>query len=71
MKAIVTVFRNEFAGKELVKLAIEKYTDQIELVSEVYVINPKSGKLFDLLNELRANKIAYGTHFNTGDHHQI
>ena len=68
MKAIVTIFKNEFDGKELIKLSLDKFADQIELVSEVYVINPKSGRLFDVLNELRLNKIAYQTHFNSRDH---
>jgi hypothetical protein len=65
MSAIVTVFKEEFKGKENTLKTIELLCDHLSEVAEAVIIVPKGGKLVNVLNELNDHKIAYGTHFNT------
>ena len=67
MQAIITVFKAEFHGNEPLERTFLDFSEDIMQVGEAYTIAPKSGKLFQLLNFLRDNKINYGTHFNTAD----
>lgn len=68
MHAIITVFRQEFYGKEKVLTELSKCCAVIEEVAGAFIINPHAGKLFESIEILRSNKIAYGTHFNSIDH---
>jgi hypothetical protein len=65
MNAIVTVFKEEFKGKENTLKTIELLCDHLSEVAQAIIIIPKGGKLINVLNVLNDNKIAYGTHFNT------
>jgi hypothetical protein len=65
MQAIITVFKGEFEGKDDVRSRISELTEDVKMVADAYVFSPRPGKLFDLLNILRNNKITYGTHFNS------
>jgi hypothetical protein len=64
MQAIITVFRAEFEGKDDVKSRVSELTEDLKIVGDAYIFSPRPGKLFDLLNILRNNRITYGTHFN-------
>jgi hypothetical protein len=65
MQAIITIFKTEFEGKEQVKEILIDLTEDVKTVSDAYIFSPRAGRLFDLLNVLRRNKIIYGTHFNS------
>ena len=65
MSAIVTIFEDELKNKSQLLSSICEMSDQVRVVGTAYVINPKPGKLFAILGQLRENKIAYGTHFNS------
>jgi hypothetical protein len=65
MRAIVTIFKDELKGKVYLLKQLDEMSDHVNIVGSAYIISPKPGKLFDILNELKENKIAYGTHFNT------
>ncbi|HEY0655873.1 MAG TPA: hypothetical protein VGD65_22210 [Chryseosolibacter sp.] len=65
MKAIVTIFKGEFEGKEPLLERLGRMAHEIQEVSEAYIFSPKPGVLMEFLLILKANKIAYGTHFDT------
>jgi hypothetical protein len=65
MRAVITVFRTEFEGKDDVKLMVGELTDDFKIAEDVYMLSPRPGKLFDLLSILRENKISYRTHFDS------
>lgn len=64
MRAIVTIFKSEFEGKEGIANAIIAVSETKD-IGEAFVLIPQPGKLFELLNLLKDNNIQYGTHFNS------
>jgi hypothetical protein len=67
MRAIITVFEDEFKGKESVFKNIQRMSIEVNFVTHAYIIIPKRGELFNVLNVLKNEKVAYGTHFDTSD----
>jgi hypothetical protein len=65
MQAIITVFKTEFEGKEHIASRLKDMVDEVRLMSGAYILSPNPGKLFELLNILKENKITYGTHFDS------
>jgi hypothetical protein len=65
MRAIISVFKTEFEGKEHIAPGLKELIEEVKLVSGAYILSPKAGKLFSLLNVLKDNKINYGTHYDT------
>jgi hypothetical protein len=65
MNAIITVFKTELAGKEHVIKEIVDCCSSLDQIAEAFIINPRDGRLFEVIEMLRKNKISYGTHFNT------
>lgn len=65
MKAIVTIFKGELEGKTELQERLARMAVEMQEVGEAYVYRPKSGSLMEFLLILKANKIAYGTHFDT------
>lgn len=65
MKAIVTIFKGELEGKLELQERLARMAVETQEVSEAYVYRPKSGSLMQFLLILKANGIAYGTHFDT------
>jgi hypothetical protein len=65
VRAIITIFKAEFVGKQQINSLLMDMCTQVKDVEDASIYSPKSGRLFEFLNILRDNKIAYGTHFNT------
>ncbi|HEY0742567.1 MAG TPA: hypothetical protein VGD40_13925 [Chryseosolibacter sp.] len=65
MKAIVTIFKGELEGKTELRDRLRRMAGETQEVSEAYIYRPKSGSLMEFLLILKANRIAYGTHFDT------
>lgn len=63
VKAIITIFKTEFTGKD--SRCLDGLYDDVKDIGDVMIYRPARGKLFEFLNVLRANKIAYGTHFDS------
>lgn len=66
MKALITIFKTELAGKNVDELLHGLYDDVTD-IGDALIYRPSSGKLFQFLNVLRVEKIAYGTHFDTSN----
>ncbi len=65
MKAIVTIFKGELEGKTQLVERLTRMAEETQEVSDAYIFRPKSGSLMEFLLILKANKISYGTHFDT------
>ena len=62
MRAIVTVFKIEFLGQDNILKKAELMAETKD-IGEAIILIPLPGKLFELLNLLKDNRINYGTHF--------
>jgi hypothetical protein len=65
MQAIITVFKTEFEGKEYIASRLKDMVEEVKLMSGAYIFSPSPGRLFELLDVLKENKINYGTHFDS------
>ena len=65
MKAIVTVFKRELEGKDQLQERLLRLILETQEVGDAFIYRPKSGSLMEFLLLLKANKISYGTHFDT------
>lgn len=65
MKAIVTIFKGELEGKVELQERLSRLTQERQEVSDAYVYKPRPGSLMEFLLLLKANRISYGTHFDT------
>ena len=65
MKAIVTIFKGELEGKTQLQERLTRMAVEIQEVNDAYIYIPKAGSLMEFLMILKANKISYGTHFDT------
>jgi hypothetical protein len=66
MQTVITVFINEFEGKDY-KMLLNDLYDSVTEFEGALIFKPKSGKLFQFLSVLREHKIQYGTHFNSSE----
>jgi len=65
MHTIITIFVNELTEKDHIVQMLRENCDDFNVVADAYILSPKPGRLFELLNLLKANNIHYGTHFDT------
>lgn len=65
MRAIITIFKAEFTGKEDIGMQLTILCDEVKEVGDAYVYSTRPGKLFEFLNIVKTHHIAYGTHVNS------
>ena len=63
MKAIVTVFLEEFEGKSDAFSQLSEMSSEARQVGNAQIFFPIQGRLFEFLTVLKSQRIAYGTHF--------
>jgi hypothetical protein len=63
MSATITVFKSELKNKTLLLANISAMSSETKETADAFSFSPRPGKLYELVNYLRANGVNYQTNF--------
>jgi hypothetical protein len=67
MRVTVNILKTELDSKMLFLEQILEVCDDLSEVDNVYILSPRSGKLFELLDILKERDVNFETRFNLAD----
>ena len=64
MSALITIFKNELAGQDLLLSRLKHLSNETREMEDALVFSVRAGMLMSFLHLLNETHIEYGTHFS-------